>query len=223
MEIGEAFNLAASRYDDSRRDFIPCFDEFYKETTKFIAFNIKRPVRIVDLGAGTGLLSYFWFQHYPKADYILVDIAEDMLDIARNRFQGFGNVSFQSIDYMVQLPAIYFDVAISALSIHHLEDANKLELFARIYDALPKGGYFVNYDQFSAGQPAMNQWYNFYWESQLRNSGLARKDIEFWMDRRQLDRECSVEQEIKMLTDCNFREVKCVYSCQKFAVIIAKK
>lgn len=223
MKIERQFNLAASRYDEGRKDFIPCFDAFYKETTNFLASNIDDPVRIVDLDAGTGLLSYFWFQHYPTADYILVDVAEEMLDIARKRFQGFGNVSFQIMDYMVQLPEVYFDVAISALSIHHLEDRDKAQLFTKIYDALPKGGYFVNYDQFSAGQPAMNQWYNFYWESQLRNSGLTRKEIELWMDRRQLDRECSVEQEIEMLTQCKFTAVKCVYSCQKFCVIIAMK
>ncbi|MDE6852271.1 MAG: class I SAM-dependent methyltransferase [Lachnospiraceae bacterium] len=223
MEIERQFNLAASRYDEGRKDFIPCFDEFYKGTTDFLTSNIDDPVRIVDLGAGTGLLSYFWFQHYPAADYILVDVAEEMLNIARRRFQGIGNVSFQIMDYAVQLPETYFDVAISALSIHHLEDGDKVSLFAKIYDALPEGGYFVNYDQFSAGQPAMNQWYNFYWESQLRHSGLTRKDIELWMDRRQLDRECSVEQEIEMLHQCKFRAVKCVYSCQKFCVIIAMK
>ena len=84
----------------------------------------------------------------------------------------------------------------SALSIHHLEHDDKQSLFERIYDILPSGGLFVNYDQFCAGQPEMNDWFDSYWESQLASSGLTDHDIELWQERRKLDRECSVEQEI---------------------------
>ena len=48
-------------------------------------------------------------------------------------------------------------------------------------------------------------------------------DLERWKERRRLDRECSVEEEVEMLSACKFKIVKCVYSCQKFAVIAAVK
>lgn len=146
-----------------------------------------------------------------------------MLNVARKRFEGVENVSYQIKDYTEELPSIIFDMVISALSIHHLEDNDKIKLFTKIYDSLPSGGLFVNYDQFCAGHSKMNKWFDSYWENQLYHSGLTKNDIELWKERRKLDRECSVEREVDMLRKCKFDSVECVYSYQKFSVIIAIK
>ena len=135
-------------------------------------------------GAGTGLLSYFLYQQYPASEYVLVDIADEMLNIARKRFFGIHNVSCRILDYTDEIPKGNFDTIISALSVHHLENEDKLSLFARIYDRLPSGGVFVDYDQFCAGEPEMNHWFDSYWENQLMNSGLTDQDIELWKERR---------------------------------------
>lgn len=223
MDIETQFNLIAEEYDCNRKKFIPCFDDYYKNTTKFIAANIAKPMRILDLGAGTGLLSYFWYQHFPDSEYVLVDIADEMLNIASKRFAGLNNVSYQILDYSVKLPCEDFDVITSALSIHHLENEDKKKLFKSIYDKLPDGGLFVNYDQFCAGEPKMNDWFDCYWENGLLNRGLTDKDIELWKERRKLDKECSVEEEVEMIRKYKFRTVKCIYSYQKFSVIVAIK
>lgn len=223
MNIEEQFNIIAREYDSNRRKFIPCFDDYYVNTTKFITANIKQPERILDLGAGTGLLSYYWYQIFPKAEYVLVDIADEMLNVAKERFAGLDNVSCITMDYSKELPNGRFDVIASALSIHHLENDDKAGLFTRIYEALPAGGLFVNYDQFCAGSRNMDVWYDSYWEMQLGTSGLTDRDIERWKERRKLDRECSAEEELNMLHKSGFKEVKCVYSCQKFSVIVALK
>ncbi|MDO5603242.1 MAG: class I SAM-dependent methyltransferase, partial [Oscillospiraceae bacterium] len=99
MSINEQFNIIAKEYDSKRRIFIPCFQDYYEATTDFIAANISTPKRILDLGAGTGLLSYFWYRHFPESEYVLVDIAEEMLDIARKRFSGCNHVYYETADY----------------------------------------------------------------------------------------------------------------------------
>lgn len=223
MNIAKQFNLIAEQYDGNRKKFIPCFDDFYESATKFILSNIEKPKRIIDLGAGTGLLTYFWYQQCPRSEYVLVDIADEMLNIARKRFNNIENISYQAMDYSKNFPDITFDTVISALSIHHLEDKDKIKLFSRIYASLPDGGLFVNYDQFCAGHPEIDRWFNSFWENQLANSGLTEQDIELWRERRKLDRECSVEQEVDMLIKCKFKIVKCIYSYQKFSVIVAMK
>ncbi|MDE7246427.1 MAG: class I SAM-dependent methyltransferase [Lachnospiraceae bacterium] len=223
MNIEAQFNLIAEEYDINRKKFIPCFEDYYKNTTKFIVSNIEIPKRILDLGAGTGLLSYFWYRYCPTSEYVLVDIADDMLNIARKRFAGIDTVSFQTANYSEEFPDKEFDVIISALSIHHLENEDKEKLFMQIYNKLPKGGLFVNYDQFCAGQDGINGWFDSYWECQLADSGLTERDIELWKERRKLDRECSVEEETAMLYKSNFKNIKCVYSYQKFSVIVAIK
>ena len=221
MSVESQFNLVASEYDRNRRKFLPCFDDYYGNTTSFIAANIAAPERVLDLGAGTGLLTSFWLPYYPAAEFVLVDIADEMLDIARKRFAGRDNVRFQVMDYSLALPEGRFDVVASALSVHHLEDADKEKLFVRVYDLLPEGGLFVNYDQFCAGTPEMNRWFNAYWEGQLEASGLTDHDLALWRERKKLDRECSVEWEIDMLKRSGFAAVECVYSYQKFSVIAA--
>lgn len=219
MSIEEQFNIIAREYDVNRRKFIPCFEDFYQSTTDFIAANITAPARVLDLGAGTGLLTQFWYRHFPDSEYLLVDIADEMLNVARKRFAGAGNVSFRLTDFTEELPKGRFDVVASALSVHHLEDPEKSKLFAGIYNILPEGGLFVNYDQFCAGEPVMNKWFDSCWENSLPQRGLTEHDIELWRERRRLDRECSVEDEIEMLRGCGFKTVKCVYSYQKFSVI----
>ncbi|MCX4362303.1 MAG: class I SAM-dependent methyltransferase [Clostridia bacterium] len=166
-EIAVQFNGIAKKYDENRRKFIPCFDDFYFGATRFLADCISRPKSVLDLGAGTGLLSYYWYGCFPDSRYTLVDIAEDMLQIAKERFLGLENVNFEFLDYSLGLPKQEFDVVISALSIHHLENDEKDKLFKNIYDKLPSGGIFVNYDQFCAGSETLNRWYDTYWESLL--------------------------------------------------------
>ena len=223
MNIKEQFNFVAQEYDANRKKFIPCFDDYYENTTKFIVSNIEKPKRVLDLGAGTGLLSYFWYQQCSSAEYVLVDIADEMLNVARKRFDGIDSISYEVLDYLKELPNGDFDVIASALSIHHLENEDKQRLFSQIYDKLPSGGLFVNYDQFCGGQDEMNEWFNSYWENQLAKSGLTEHDIELWKERKKLDKECTVEEEIEMLCKSKFKTIKCVYSYQKFSVIVAIK
>lgn len=71
MDIEKQFNLIAEEYDSNRKKFIPCYEDFYQEATKFIESNFDNPKRILDLGAGTGLLSSFWYQHYPASEYVM--------------------------------------------------------------------------------------------------------------------------------------------------------
>lgn len=238
MGIEEEFNSIADGYDANRRKFIPCFDAFYKETTAFIASSITPPSRVADLGAGTGLLSQYWMEHFPNASYTLVDAASSMLDVARERF-GKGRHDKTQIEYVVSNYAdnfslLGYDAVISALSLHHLDDEGKSHLFKRIYDALPHGGVFVNYDQFCADSTKVNDWVTSYWENKVLHSTLTAEDISSWRKRQKLDRECSVARELDMLRympssqACSakgalFGTAECVFMSLKFAVILAVK
>ena len=224
MTVQEQFNIVAKEYDENRRKFIACFDDYYRSTTDFIAKSLEKvPEKIVDLGAGTGLLTTFWYKHFPKAHYILVDIAEEMLKIAKNRFASVDNVDYEIRDYAKDFKAEKAGVVISALSIHHLEDKDKQCLFKNIFENLNDGGVFVNYDQFCAENAEINVMIENYWTNGVKNSGLSETEYERWLERKKLDKECSVVQEVQWLREAGFPAVECVYLNSKFAVIMAKK
>ena len=224
MNIQEQFNLVAKDYDENRRKFIPCFDDYYSSSTDFIAGTLDfEPSRIFDLGSGTGLLPSFYFKHFPKAEYILCDIAEEMLELAKKRFAGLANVKYEVLDYSKNLPQGKADLIISALSIHHLEHDEKRKLFSHIFEMLPDGGVFVNYDQFCADTKTMSDMIDNYWISRLKSSGLSQQELDRWRERQKLDRECSVSQELEWLKEAGFVHTHCIYTNQKFSVLMAVK
>ena len=145
VNLKSVFDQAASIYDQTRRQLIPCFDLFYGTAIELIPPDAKR---VLDLGAGTGLLTVMVLNHAPSATVTLADVSTEMLEQAKIRLKTPSErCVFAPIDYTVELPAGPFDVIVSALSIHHLEAPAKQRLFARIFDCLAPGGIFINADQ----------------------------------------------------------------------------
>ena len=222
MTVQEQFNLIAKEYDENRRKFIPCFDDYYISSTDFAAKSLeKTPNLIFDLGSGTGLLLSFWFRHFSDVKYVLVDLAEEMLAVAKKRFENLLNVEYKILDYSKELPAGNPDLVISALSIHHLEHDAKQNLFKKIYSALSENGAFINYDQFCAEDAAMNKKIEKYWTEQIKSSNLSEKEFERWQERKKLDRECSVRQEIEWLKQAGFKSADGGSYCTKWVSVSA--
>jgi tRNA (cmo5U34)-methyltransferase len=222
-EIKERFNSAAEEYDSRRRILIPCFDDYYETMTNFLSSIIPEPKSILDLGAGTGLLSKFWFNHFKNSKYTLVDVADQMMEIAKKRFQGLTNFNYLIADYSKDFPKGTYDLISSALSIHHLSNEDKLNLYKSIFNQLPDKGYFVNFDQFNGNTKLMTDLYNNWWYEHIKNSGITGYEKNSWSERRKVDKENSVEESIKMLKEAGFKIVECVYRYMKFGVIFAIK
>lgn len=74
MSVVNKFNQKAKEYDSERRALIPCFDDFYGVTIDCIDFKGDNP-KVLDLGAGTGILSQFLLEKYPNAEIVLIDLA----------------------------------------------------------------------------------------------------------------------------------------------------
>ncbi|MGN0903042.1 MAG: methyltransferase domain-containing protein [Succinivibrio sp.] len=223
MDIKEQFNLVSEQYDGARRIFIPCFDSFYDRTTQYLLRTWLKPKKILDLGAGTGLLDAFYLKYCPKAEYHLVDVADKMLDVAKKRFTGLENICYEVNDYAKDYHYDGFDTVVSALSIHHLENDNKQQLFNSIYANLNSGGVFVNYDQFCFEDKDISRKTDEYWCSLIENSSLSKDEIQRWKERWKLDREVSVKEELSMLKQAGFSTVECVFYELKFGVIVCTK
>jgi ubiquinone/menaquinone biosynthesis C-methylase UbiE len=226
MDIGkiqEQFNYIAQKYDNNRKYFIPCLDDFYKRSISLLKYYNNNFENIVDLGAGTGLLTQEIYEIYNNAHYTLIDVSKDMLEIAEERFRGLNNFAFIKADYIENIPVEKCDLICSALSIHHLENNDKEKLYKNIYKILEKGGCFINLDQFIGSSAMVNDLYNEWWYNYIDNSGITPAEKAAWIERKKLDRENTIADTIELLKNSGFNNVECVYNFMKFGVIIGIK
>lgn len=223
-EVSRQFNLIATEYDKDRPKFIPCFDDFYGRCTSIITRLIDKPrPKILDLGTGTGLLTAFWLQYLPDAEFYIMDNSVKMLEIAGQRFTGRNNIRLIKGDYINDMPEAKYDTIISALSLHHIDCNEKPSLYKKIYDNLTEDGLFINYDQYLMDSEKLEKLVESDWYNSIMNSGIDEKNFNMMLNRRTLDREVTVEEELCFLKRSGFSQACCLFRCFKFAVIVARK
>ena len=221
-KIKNQFDEISEIYDSQRKKIIPCFNDFYTIAAHFATSHKDNP-KILDLGAGTGLLSSFVLKKYPDAQLTLLDISDNMLEVAKKRFSGLRNINYIAMDYSESKITEQYDLIISALSIHHLEDNNKIRLYNNMYTILNPQGIFVNADQCLSESNEYNDKFNKYWYNHIQGFDFTPDDIEGFKQRKQLDKESKLTEQITWLKDIGFTIVECVYKYMQFCVVVAEK
>jgi tRNA (cmo5U34)-methyltransferase len=220
LDIRTAFDAAAQSYDGQRRQLIPCFDAFYGAAVALAAEFAPPRARILDLGAGTGLLTALVAQALPDARFTLSDLSEGMLAQARQRFEGGGfTVEYRVMEHLALADMGRFDVIMSGLSIHHLEDDGKRALYAACARALTPGGLFLNADQVAGDTPEMEARYWRHWFDAISASGLEPADIAAAIERQKLDRRTPLAPQLDWLREAGLSQVECRYKNVSFAVM----
>ena len=221
--IRTAFDTIASQYDAQRQHVIPELDAFYGTAVWAADWPSDHP-RILDIGAGTGLLSALLLQRYPEASLTALDISEQMLNVAKKRFAGNPNVQYITGDYVTTDLGGRYDLICSALSIHHLSHEDKRKLYERIYEALNSQGVFVNADQAAGETPALDRHYMQYWDEFVRNGPLTGEERKEILKRRDtLDLNAKLSVQLQWLRDCGFSDVDVVYRNRTFVVLTGRK
>jgi tRNA (cmo5U34)-methyltransferase len=148
--MGAFFDAKAAGYDDHMRDNIyvdGTFVPFYQSVSLPIE-ETSEPLRILDLGCGTGLEIEFLLSRVPNAQITGIDLSENMLALLRQRYAAhMGQITLVVDSYLtVPFGTQTYDHVISAMSLHHILRDTKLELYRRIHAALKPGGKYVEGD-----------------------------------------------------------------------------
>ncbi|MDW5595523.1 class I SAM-dependent methyltransferase [Conexibacter stalactiti] len=229
---------AGSYADDLRRRLIPPFDAFYG--TAVGALGAAGEVRrVLDLGAGTGLLSGMVAAARPGVALTLVDGAPAMLDQARERLAGVADATFVVGDLRDPLPdasgagaagggagatgADGWDAVVSALAIHHLDDAGKRDLFTRVHAALRPGGVFVNAEQVLGRTPAIQAGYRAWHRASSAALGTTPEEWAASEERMAHDVWAPVGDQIAWLEAAGFPDADAPFRDHCFAVLVARK
>jgi tRNA (cmo5U34)-methyltransferase len=215
------FHEHARDYDALRRRLVPGFDRFYGAALDALALASRPLRRILDLGAGTGLLGAMVVRAHPDAEVVLLDGAAGMLEEARERLGD--RASYVVADLADALPAGPWDAVVSALAIHHLDGAGKRELLRRVHDALAPGGMFVNAEQVLGPTPALDAVYLDRHREDALALGATEDEWAAALDRMSHDRCDTVEDQLAWLREAGFTDVDSPWRAGRFAVLAARR
>jgi len=225
MTIDQAFNQTAAHYDNWVKKALPGYNDIFASAQKLVPFPTNAPIRVLDLGAGTGLFSKIIFERYIHAHFTLIDLADRMLDVARVRFQDTpSNFTYLVQDFRELGDFKEIDLVISSLAIHHLEHDQKQQLFAQICACLKDTGVFINVDQIRAPTPALVKTYWQKWLENVRSNGATEEQIAASIKRRSTyDRDATLLDQIQWLKDAAFAGVDIIYKTHFIGVFYAAK
>ena len=117
-------------------------------------------IRVLDIGAGYGLLSEQVLERFPRAEVVCHDFSEPMFAHARKRLASEservsfarGDLSKHSWNAKVAGP---FDAVVSSIAIHNVRYPERIrEIYSEIFPLVGPGGCFFNYDMLSSGTDA---------------------------------------------------------------------
>ena len=222
--IAASFDASAASYDAARGRLVPCLERLYGAAIGLLPFVEGPSIRVLDLGAGTGLLSARVLADFPNARLRLIDVAPAMLALARVRLAGAANPPEIVIaDYARTPLGGPYDAIVSALAIHHADDAAKRDLFRRCHDALVPGGLFVNADQVAGPTAALEAAYDHAWRAMAERAGATAAEIVGTRTRMKQDRPATLAAQLDWLATAGFVDVDCWFKDGRFAVYAGRK
>jgi tRNA (cmo5U34)-methyltransferase len=217
----QIFDRHAGDYDAQRRRLVPPFDAFYATAVGALDLIAAPPQRILDLGAGTGLLSRLVAAAQPQAQLTLLDGSPAMLDQARGALGD--RAQYVVADLADALPEGPWSAIVSALAIHHLEHDQQADLLVRAHAALVPGGIFVNAEQIEGATPALAQVYADWHHRRVLEAGGTEAEWQAAVERMRADRRVPVATFVGWLRDAGFADVDCRFKDHRFAVMVARR
>jgi tRNA (cmo5U34)-methyltransferase len=221
--IKEHFEDEAEVFDATIRKLIPNYSEMVDILVSAIPFSKERDFSMIDLGCGTGTISKSVSGVFPNAKITCVDIAENMLEISKEKLGG--GVTFIRADFNDFEFSDKYDLVVSSLALHHLEnDADKLNFYKKIYSATNAGGTFINIDTVLGSDDFLHGFYKEKWKEFMSKNVSAEEIENKWLKNYYAeDRPATTVAHLDMLRECGFPCVDIIYKYFNFAVYTAKK
>jgi tRNA (cmo5U34)-methyltransferase len=208
----------AGEYHTLRRRLVPELDAFYGTAADLLALRPGPVRRVLDLGAGTGILSAYVAERHPAVELVLLDAVASMLAQAQQQLAG-REVAVAMADLRDPLPEGPFDAVVSALAIHHLDDDAKQDLNARVREVLRPGGVFVNAEQVRGPTAWLDERQREGWLAACQREGASELELAQTLERMLADRAVDTETQLGWLRSAGYVDVDCFYKRWHFAVI----
>jgi ubiquinone/menaquinone biosynthesis C-methylase UbiE len=166
-----------------------------------LAIERDRPIRVLDVGAGYGVLTRELLESFPRSTVVLVDLSQRMLEHARSRLAEY-SVRFQIVEADLRDARWTrgvdgpFQIVASAMAVHNVRHPGVIrQIYTDMASLITPGGLFVNIDLVAPSRPD--------------NAGAGEVFDLF--------------SQMRYLGDIGLRSVDCVYREGSVAAVVAAK
>lgn len=223
---GEVF-ADASVYDPGIEAIVPRYDELHDTILNAPPHDRDAPIRVLELGAGTGELTTKLLTRFPESTVLAVDHSEQMLDEAERKLSTFGDrATISQGAFLEDYPteSNEYDLVVSSLAVHHLDAEEKRTLFDAIYESLAPGGWFINGDVIQFDAPHLEDISGDMIENWVRSKGWEEADfMDEWEASDDYDNPSTLTDQLIWLRESGFEAVTSIWQYYNFAVYGGQK
>ncbi len=234
----------ASGFDAAAEHIHPYYIELQNRILDMLHFGTDSESLLVDAGGGSGRLVEQFLKRFSHARAIIIDQSAAFLALAERHLAAFGpraecRLERLQEDWTGNLPQAPAAI-VSMSAIHHLEPAEKMDLYRRCFDSLAPGSVFINADEVRPSDdayyltrckawvalkrramdaslippsihPALRQWE----ERNVNHFGEPRKSGD--------DCHETIDAQLGYLRDAGFSQVECPWRQEMWAILHAIK
>ena len=219
----EFYDSFSPRYTEAIKKCVPHYEEMLGLMFRYMpaAFS---PGRILELGCGTGNLTALIARTYPDSTMVAVDFSGESLAECQRRLNNpriaFRQERFEELSFAKGS----FDLVISSIALHHLEDADKKRLFHNVFQWLASDGTFTFADQFRGETADVYQQHMDLWKAHAVRNAVSNEEWEIWMEhQRSHDHHATLREHLNWLEQCGFEVADCVWRYALWAIVYATK
>jgi tRNA (cmo5U34)-methyltransferase len=221
--VKQHFENEAPDFDRLILKVIPDYPRMIEALVTALPFESAAPIRVIDLGCGTGSVAQAVLNAFPIAQVTCLDFAENMVVMAKAKLAIYSGVrytvgDFESFDGE-------YDAAVSSLALHHLpSEEDKRRFYHYIHERLSPGGAFYNADLVLASSDTLQLKYMDHWRTFMRRN-IPDSEIEGMVipTYKAEDHPARLIDHMKWMTEIGFADVDVLWKHYNFAVYGGRK
>lgn len=225
METGnvkEHFAKQAGDYERLMTRLVPHYLEQHEVMLRLIPFARTDNITLLDLGCGPGVLAELVLDAFPQARVVAFDLTEQMLEACGKRLARYGQrFTLQQGDFRSEPLGHGYDLVMAGLSLHHLDHAEKQEIYKRIFAALNPNGFYLAREIIVDPSPVVTKLHYRLWREFMRAQG--EDDAVWYAKHREKDHPAAIESHRAWLAAAGFTSPACHWQYCNFAILSAGK
>lgn len=218
------YDQLSSEYTSLISKCVPRYEEMLFNLFCYLPKDFK-PHRILDLGCGTGNLTAAILSYFPDAEIHVLDISSDILRECKERFKTENNIFYHQQDFhQFDFPENHFDLVLSSIAIHHIDDQAKEKLYEKLHKVLKPEGIFEFADQTRGATEEIYQKHISRWKEEAFKLGSTQENWDMWMQHQHdHDYHTEVRWHLETLKKLDFKTVDVLWKNIMWSVIFAQK